>query len=214
MHNIVTPFQTDRIALLAAYEAAIGPALRAIIVVPASSDAAAEKRKPGRKPNSNKSHPGPRPTQWTTKPSKRTTASGLTAWEAAAAEPSTSFASSSAGYQQQQQRHQQQQYADPASFFAPPPQQNGGDSDYDRRETQALRRRKVEALESISHTAALFLAEFMTFTKQQRQNSASVSGGGGEGNGYGGGQNMGEGGASAQNHGVNYAAAAAGMAVC
>ncbi|KUI67458.1 hypothetical protein VM1G_11496 [Cytospora mali] len=45
-------------------------------------------------------------------------------------------------------------------------------------ERQALRRRKVEALESLAHTAALFLAEFMDF-KKTSSSTANGTGGGG-----------------------------------
>ncbi|KAL2282042.1 hypothetical protein FJTKL_11117 [Diaporthe vaccinii] len=50
------------------------------------------------------------------------------------------------------------------------------DSDaFEKMETQALRRRKVEALESLAHTAALFLAEFMDFRKGRQNPPATTS---------------------------------------
>lgn len=89
-------------------------------------------------------------------------------------------------------------------FFAPIPQSQQSDGDFERLERQALRRRKVEALESLAHTAALFLAEFMAHTKQKPL-APSLAG-------------LGEPGGAVpaeppQNHGVNYATAAAGVAV-
>lgn len=47
--------------------------------------------------------------------------------------------------------------------------------DFEKMERQALRRRKVEALESLAHTAALFLAEFMDFKKGRQAPQAPAS---------------------------------------
>lgn len=46
---------------------------------------------------------------------------------------------------------------------------------FEKMERQALRRRKVEALESLAHTAALFLAEFMDFKKGRQEPQATTS---------------------------------------
>lgn len=105
-------------------------------------------------------------------------------------------------------QHGRQQYypsvdANPASFHAPSQQhahhQDAGD--FERLERQALRRRKVEALESLAHTAALFLAEFMTHNNKNKASSRSSAGPGESGGSATAG--------GAQNHGMDYAAAAA-----
>lgn len=46
---------------------------------------------------------------------------------------------------------------------------------FEKLERQALRRRKVEALESLAHTAALFLGEFMNYNKGRQQPAATTS---------------------------------------
>lgn len=147
--------------------------------------------------------------------SKRRPPSTSSPW---AATPTQSFSGGAGARQQQQQEHHYTQ-ADPANFFAPPPpppphqhHQDGG-ADLERLERQALRRRKVEALESISHTAALFLAEFMTFANRQISSASSEGAIIGEPDERGEKYSSAGGSVPAQNCGMDYAAAAAEMAV-
>ncbi|KAJ4424504.1 hypothetical protein N0V82_000828 [Gnomoniopsis sp. IMI 355080] len=199
----------NKIQLLAAYEAAIGPALKAIIVIPDPHAPESQKRK--RKASSS------RPQQLT---------NGSSSWPASNAPPSFSYANTGPS----QHHHQQYAQAVSANSTAPSSPHHHHQQDtaeFERLERLALRRRKVEALESISHTAALFLAEFMAFAKWQQGSSpsstaASAAGGGGRGangdddDGRGlssSGHSIGIGrSAAAQDHGMVYAAAAAGMA--
>lgn len=203
--------QTDKIALLAAYEAAVGPALRAIIVIPSEKVEKVEKAPKPEKKKTKSKKPGDKlPGVSSARPQSsapRATAS-TTNGRADSKRKNHSSAGPADPY------HDQQQYiqaadADPSSFYAPPQQQQHHQDagDFERLERQALRRRKVEALESLAHTAALFLAEFMTHNNNKKESSRS-SPGPGEPSG-----SAAPAGA-AQNHGVDYAAAAAGMAVC
>lgn len=75
-----------------------------------------------------------------------------------------------------------------------PARQHAGDADLDKLERLALRRRKVEAIESLAHTAALFLAEYVSRNNREPERINPAGGAG-------------------RNDGVDYAAAAAGMAV-
>lgn len=104
--------------------------------------------------------------------------------------------------QQQQQLPEQHDYQEQQHHSQDP-------VEFERLERQALRRRRVEALESLAHTAALFLAEYMTANKTRQQApapsapseaAAAVAAGiGGESEGR------------RHDHGVDYAAAAAGI---
>lgn len=199
--------QTNKIQLLAAYEAAIGPVLKAIIVIPDPQAPKAQKRK--RKPSS-AALPPPKSTQQLP--------NGSSPWPA---NPTPSFSSADTGTSRQQQ-YVQTDHASPSAPSLPYQQQlqqqhrqhhnHQEAADLERLERLALRRRKVEALESISHTAALFLAEFMTFAKRQGSSSSSAGGANHEQD-SGGGQSANVGNIPGQNSGMVYAAAAAGMAV-
>lgn len=203
-------WQTNKIQLLAAYEAAIGPALKDIIVVPDAKATESQKRKQ----KSPASKPQPSSTRHRL-PNGPKSSRSLSSGGAGAKQPPPP----QPPLQQQQQQHLQ---PDPTTFFSSPTPQNhqqqlqrqqSDAADLERLERQALRRRKVEALESLSHTAALFLAEFMTFTKRQNASSTSSSGAGANGKQGSGGDGDGGGLAPVPNHGMEYAAAAAGMAV-
>lgn len=194
--------QTNKIQLLAAYEAAIGPALKSIVVIPDARAADSQKRKaksPASKPLPSSSRHrlpnGPKPPR--SVPSGGAGAKLQPQQPQLQPNPTSSFSSPTPHYhllQQQQQQQQQRQQSETQEA-----------ADLERLERQALRRRKVEALESLSHTAALFLAEFMTFTKRQNSSTLSAEDANCE---HGGGR------APAPNDGMEYAAAAAGMAVC
>ncbi|KAL1877053.1 hypothetical protein Daus18300_002663 [Diaporthe australafricana] len=56
----------------------------------------------------------------------------------------------------------------------PKPPEHNTDA-FEKLERQALRRRKVEALESLAHTAALFLAEFMNYNKGRQEPATNTS---------------------------------------
>lgn len=148
--------------MLAAYEAAIGPAIRAIagVTLPPSEKG---KRGPKKTKSDAKSSQGKGPTKSISKQTTGTDYGPRTPHEE---KHSTA---------QHRDRLQQPAGSDPASCFtlpqanhAPAPPQSVHDPEtFERLERQALRRRKVEALESLAHTAALFLAEFMDFRKAQ-----------------------------------------------
>lgn len=166
---------------LAAYEAAVGPALRNIIVIPTGKDLTPEKKRrstPSAKP------PGPSPTP--KHQSKPTATQGPTTTDAVNS-PGAPAAPSPAGYPDQQSHT-----AGPSPFYTT--QHQYLDADYERLERQALCRRKVEALESLAHTAALFLAEYMTVNKKKQAPAPAAE-------------------ETRQDQGVSYAAAAAGMIV-
>lgn len=165
---------TQSIALLAAYEAAIGPALRAIagVTIPAS-----EKGKRG--PRKNKTDKKPGRDKWVAKPFPKQATTGIDSGPRSRHEVIRSTA---------QHGNRMKQPADPgpAPFSslpqagnhapAPPPPVHDPET-FERLERQALRRRKVEALESLAHTAALFLAEFMDFRKAQAAAPSSAPSG-------------------------------------
>lgn len=184
--------------MLAAYEAAIGPALRAIagVVVPPSEKG---KRGPRKTKVDKKSSQG----KGGTKPPPRHTI-GTDNGHRLHHENNRSTT-------EHRGQFPRPAGSDPASFFTlpqvnhapPPPQPVHDPAVFERLETQALRRRKVEALESLAHTAALFLAEFMDFRKGQAAAASSSS----TSNGMGGPLPHVDPGA-----GSAYAAAAAGMA--
>ncbi|ROV97672.1 hypothetical protein VMCG_07357 [Cytospora schulzeri] len=173
---------TQSIALLAAYEAAIGPALRSIAGVTL--------------PPSEKGRRGPRKKKVDKKPAQGT---GSTKPTIGTNNGSRPWQDEKRSTTQQHRGHPQQQHtagSEPASLLAlpqanlhhhhttapppPPPHQSAHDPEtFERMERQALRRRKVEALESLAHTAALFLAEFMDFRKGQAAPSSTSNGTGG-----------------------------------
>lgn len=154
--------------MLAAYEAAIGPALRAIagVVVPPSEKGkrGPKKTKVDKKSSQGKGMPPPRQT-------------------IRADNGYRSHHVNSRSTTEHRGQFEQAASSDPASFFtlpqvnhAPPPPQTVHDpAAFERLETQALRRRKVEALESLAHTTALLLAEFMDFRKGQAAAAPSSS---------------------------------------
>lgn len=106
--------------------------------------------------------------------------------------PAVPAAPSPAGYQDDHQQQEQPQF-----YTTQQPQYL--DADFERLERQALRRRKVEALESLAHTAALFLAEYMTANKKNQTPPAGAGSRPAED--------------KRRDQGANYAAAAAGMIV-
>ncbi|ROW04294.1 hypothetical protein VSDG_01110 [Cytospora chrysosperma] len=172
-----SPKWTQSIALLAAYEAAIGPALRAIagVTIPAS-----EKGKRG--PRKNKTDKKPGQGKWVAKPFPKQTATGTDSGPRSRHEVMRPTA-------QHGDRMKQAADSGPAPFSslpqagthapATPPSVHDPET-FERLERQALRRRKVEALESLAHTAALFLAEFMDFRKAQAAAPTSAPNGTGE----------------------------------
>ncbi|ROW17084.1 hypothetical protein VPNG_01059 [Cytospora leucostoma] len=149
---------TQDIALLAAYEAAIGPAYRAIANV---GLAPSEKAKRGPKKKMKTKSAEAKTKSSSTSTSKQATSSGTANGAARPPQPPPP----------PQRRHEAQQRPAPSVLH----QEQGhrqqpatiqGPEVFERMERQALRRRKVEALESLAHTAALLLAEFMDFNRK------------------------------------------------
>ncbi|KAJ0125159.1 hypothetical protein J7T55_006503 [Diaporthe amygdali] len=192
--------QSQNLAVLAAYEAAIGPALRALLNIGLQTSVRANEPKtrgglPKKKKNSKDNRD----------PSKGKVAATRTLPQVSSHRRRSrdSFAQSTS----ENRNDFQGQNSDPAVLSTPfqPEQRRNSpiqNSDaFERMERQALRRRKVEALESLAHTAALFLAEFLDFRKAQQVPAATRSPPAGSEQ-----HQVGPG------AGVAYAAAAAGMA--
>ncbi|KAK7746864.1 hypothetical protein SLS53_002052 [Cytospora paraplurivora] len=165
---------TQDIALLAAYEAAIGPAYRAIANV---GLAPSEKARRGPKKKIRMKGAEPSAKKSPTSTSKQAITPGTANGDARPPPPSSPFQRR----HEAQHRptlsglHQEQGHRQSATLL---PLQAGGSRTaaiqdpkvFERLERQALRRRKVEALESLAHTAALLLAEFMDFRKGSAPN--------------------------------------------
>lgn len=156
--------------MLAAYEAAIGPALRAIagVVVPPSEKAKRgfKKNKVDKKSNQGKGNVKPPPRQIT----------AIANGPRSHYENHHSTTGHMGPFQQPVSEYPGTIYATPQASYAPPPPQTLHDpATFERLERQALRTRKVEALESLAHTAALMLAEFMDFRQSQAAAAASSS---------------------------------------
>ncbi|KAF3766210.1 hypothetical protein M406DRAFT_68572 [Cryphonectria parasitica EP155] len=182
--------------LLAAYEATTGPALRAIGVVPGPRGV--EKSEPAsKKPSTIRSKPtSTRSSAHINTPHHDTTTK-------------RSFPSAGPTDRSHVAQSQQQGASTTMSSAQPPHHRQedaGGDHHLEKLERQALRRRKVEALESLAHTAALFLAEFMTYTKREvsRPSATAEPAGGGQENSVSSG--------GSQGRGTDHAASAAAMA--
>lgn len=218
--------QTDKIPFLAKYERASEFALQAIASVSAKQENYYKKKPKSLNTSADKASAAP---QHRAKPatsgraSSRETPATDYAYHHNSNRNSNSRSFSSAGqpYQQYQDgaaatdpglfnhAHQQQQQQLPGQHDYQEQQHQPQDPvEFERLERQALRRRRVEALESLAHTAALFLAEYMTANKTRQQapvpstpwEVAAAAGPGGESEGR-----------RRHDHGVDYAAAAAGM---
>lgn len=165
---------SQNIAVLAAYEAAIGPALRAMVGIGLQSSAKVNEPKRKRLPR-NKEKGSDRRDH-----SKEQGAANGTLPQDFGNEPS--WRESSARVVADHERNGPQCVnPDPERLTGPLQADQGRetpnmDSDaFEKMERQALRRRKVEALESLAHTAALFLAEFMDFRKGRQNPPATTS---------------------------------------
>lgn len=161
--------------MLAAYEAAIGPALRAMVGIGLQSSAKVnEPKKRSRLPRNKKKDSDRRDH------SKGRGAANGTLPQASGNKPS--LRKSSARIVADHESNGPQRVNPGPERLTGPLQADQGretpnlDSDaFDKMERQALRRRKVEALESLAHTAALFLAEFMDFRKGRQNTPATTS---------------------------------------
>lgn len=161
--------------MLAAYEAAIGPALRAMVGIGLQSSAKVnEPKKRSRLPSNKKKDIGRRDH------SKKHVAEDATLPQASGHKPSLRERSAR-NVAEHESNGPQRVNPDPERLTGPLQADHGRetpdlDSDaFEKMERKALRQRKVEALESLAHTAALFLAEFMDFKKGRPEPPAPAS---------------------------------------
>ncbi|KAG6360314.1 hypothetical protein INS49_011371 [Diaporthe citri] len=166
---------SQNIAVLAAYEAAIGPALRAMVGIGLQSPAKVnEPKKRSRLPTNKKKDSDSRDH------SKGHGAAHGTLAQASGNKPNLRE-SSARIVADHESNGPQRVNPDPERLTSPLRTDQGRetpslDSDaFLKKERQALRRRKVEALESLAHTAALFLAEFMDFRQGRQDPPATTS---------------------------------------
>lgn len=150
--------------MLAAYEAAIGPAIRAVagVTIPPSEKV----RRGPKKKKADKTTSGQGAGSTKPPPKQKVVTNNV---------PGSHHGNERSATEHRGHVHQPAA-SHPASFFVQPqapPQPVHDPPIFEMMERQALRRRKVEALESLAHTTALFLAEFMDFKKAQQAAAAS-----------------------------------------
>lgn len=160
--------------MLAAYEAAIGPALRAMAGIGLQSSTKVNEPKKSRPPKSKKKGKDRRT------PSEGDMASSGTLPQASTrgSELGGNSTRSRPGYEggvSQGGRTDSRPLSKPLQANRGQDTHNMDPAAFQKMERQALRRRKVEALESLSHTAALFLAEFIDFKKGRQEPPANAS---------------------------------------